>query len=155
MKIWRYPLSAALLINCYWSSLNHRLSLNNIAPQNDLNVLVHYISFFEHHCAQLTDSSFNHLSLPSSWSEYYLFSFSGSTVLPLGGQLFKECREMLMSFSSRILPIWSIFFLFGNLSCSGIKSHITKIMSIQSLVVEIKSEMLVFLRYFHKSSFFG
>ena len=32
MKIWKYPLSAALLINCYWSSLNHGLSLTNIAP---------------------------------------------------------------------------------------------------------------------------
>jgi hypothetical protein len=51
-------------------------------PQYDLNVLVHCISFFEHHCPQLTDSSFNHLSLPFSWSEYCLFSFSGSTVLP-------------------------------------------------------------------------
>ena len=27
-----------------------------------------------------------------SWSEYCLFSFSGSTVLPPGGQLFKECQ---------------------------------------------------------------
>jgi hypothetical protein len=33
-------------------------------PQYDLNVLVHWLSFFEHHCLQYTDSSFNHLSLP-------------------------------------------------------------------------------------------
>jgi hypothetical protein len=32
MKIWKYPSSAALLINCCWSSLNHGLSLNNIPP---------------------------------------------------------------------------------------------------------------------------
>ena len=31
MKIWKYPSSAALLINCYWSALDHGLSLNNIA----------------------------------------------------------------------------------------------------------------------------
>jgi len=42
-----------------------------------------------------------------SWSEYCLFSFSGSTVLPPGGQLFKV---------SRILQTRSIFFLFDNLS---------------------------------------
>jgi len=39
MKIWKYPSSAALLINCCWSLLNHWLSLNNIAPSNDLNVV--------------------------------------------------------------------------------------------------------------------
>jgi hypothetical protein len=32
MKIWKYPSSAALLINCCWSLLNHRLSLNHIPP---------------------------------------------------------------------------------------------------------------------------
>ena len=42
-------------------------------PQYDLNVLVHWLSFFEHYCLQFTDSSFNHFSLPHSWSEYNLF----------------------------------------------------------------------------------
>jgi len=32
MKIWKYPSSAALLINCCWSLLNHGLSLNHIPP---------------------------------------------------------------------------------------------------------------------------
>jgi len=98
-------------------------------PQCDLNVLVHWLFFFKHHGPQLTDSSFNHLSLPPSWSEYYLFSFSRSTILPLDGQLFKECREVLMSFLLRILQIRPMF-LFDNLSCTGIKSHLSKIMSI-------------------------
>jgi hypothetical protein len=35
-------------------------------------------------------------------------------------------------------------FLFDNLSCSGIKSYISKIMFIQSLVVEMKSERYQF-----------
>jgi hypothetical protein len=35
-------------------------------PQYDLNMLVHWLSFFEPHCPQFTDSSFNHLSLPPS-----------------------------------------------------------------------------------------
>jgi len=90
-----------------------------------------------------TNSLFDSFFAPS-WSEYCLFSFSGSTVLPPGGQLFKECRKELKSFLSGILQIRSIFFLFDNLSCSGIKSHISKIMSIQSLVVEIKSERYQF-----------
>jgi hypothetical protein len=54
-----------------------------------------------------------------------------STVFPSGGQLFKECREVLMSFLSRILQIRSMFFMFDNFSYSRIKSHISKIMSIQ------------------------
>jgi hypothetical protein len=34
---WRCPSDATLLIKCCWNSLDHRLSLNNIAPSNDLN----------------------------------------------------------------------------------------------------------------------
>jgi hypothetical protein len=44
-----------------------------------------------------TNSSFDYFIAPS-WSKYCLFSYPWSTVLPPGGQLFKECREMLMSF---------------------------------------------------------
>jgi len=51
-------------------------------------------------------------------------------MLPPSGQLFKEYREELKSFLSGILQTQSMF-LFDNLSCSGIKSHILKIMSIQ------------------------
>jgi hypothetical protein len=109
-------------MDCLWTTL----------PQYDLNVFVYWFIIW---------SSF----FAPSWSEYCLFSFSGSTILPPSGHLFKECQEMLMSFRSGILPIWSILFLFDDLSYSGIKSHISKIMSIQSLVVEMKSEMLVFL----------
>ena len=43
-----------------------------------------------------------------------------------------------------------MFFLFDNLSCSGINSHILKIMSIQSLIVEMKSERCQFLKVFLK-----
>jgi hypothetical protein len=59
-----------------------------------------------------------------------LFSFLRSTELPPSGQLSKECQEVLMSFLSRILQIHPMF-LFDNLSCSGIKSHISMVMSIQ------------------------
>jgi len=124
------------------------LSLNNIAPNHDLNMLV-LLSITKWllwlpgmTLINFANSSFDSFFAPS-WSEYCLFSFLGSTGLPPGGQLFKECREMLMSFLSRILQI-RLMFLFDNLSCSGIKSYISKIMFIQSLVVEMKSERYQF-----------
>jgi len=55
----------------------------------DLNVLIHWLSFFKIYCPPFTDSSFNHLSLPPSWYEYCLFSFLGSTVLPQGVSTFQ------------------------------------------------------------------
>jgi hypothetical protein len=58
------------------------------------------------------------------------FFFLRSTVLLPGGQLFKESQEVLMSFLSGILQIQSMF-LFDNLSCSEIKSHISTVMSNQ------------------------
>jgi len=140
MKIIKCPSSAALLINCCWSSLNHWLSLNNIAPSNDLNACSSVYTQQVFFSLSLSDAKHNFDGLwrliiwfffALSWSEYCLFSFSGSTVLPPGGQLFKEFREVLMSFLSGILQIQSMFFLFDNLPCSGIKSHISTLMSIQ------------------------
>jgi hypothetical protein len=88
-----------------------------------------------------------------------LFSFSGSTVLPPGGQLFKEFREVLMSFLSGILQIQSMFFfvrqsfLFWN-QISYFKGHVYS-----SLIVEIKSKRCLFFEsiffFFWNSNFFG
>jgi hypothetical protein len=62
---------------------------------------------------------------------------------------------VLMSFLSRILQI-RLMFLFDNLFCSGIKSHISKIMFIQSLVVEMKSERYQFWkRSFENQAFWS
>ena len=119
---------------CCWSSLDLNC-LWTILP-----LVLYELSFFEPHCPQFIDSSFNHISLPHSWSECYLVSFSLSNILPLAAPFFKECQHVLMSFLSRILQTRSMFFLFDNLSCSGINSHISKIMFIQSLIVEMKSE---------------
>jgi hypothetical protein len=103
------------------------------------------------------DSSSDSFFAPS-WSEYCLFSFLGSTVLPSGGQRFKECREMLMSFLSRILQTQSMF-LFENLSCSGIKSHIFKdhVYSKSSCWDEIRDVSFFegLLKKKNNSSFFG
>jgi hypothetical protein len=90
-------------------------------PQYDLNMLI-LLSITKWFLwspgmtlMDFANSSSNSFSA-LSWSEYLLLSFSGSTVLPPGGQLFKECQEVLMSFLSRILQTRSIFFLFDNLS---------------------------------------
>jgi hypothetical protein len=56
-----------------------------------------------------------------------------------------------MSLLSRILQTRSMLFLFDNLSCSEINSHISKIMSIQSLIVEMKLDMSFFKSFFFKS----
>jgi hypothetical protein len=116
--------------------LVHGLSWTSL-PSTDLSLLVHLSiikKFFLCHCQMLNitlmdfdDSSSDSFFAPS-WSEYCLFSFSGSTVLPPGGQLFKECQEMLMSFFIRdfanlvnFLPCLTILF-WNQLSYS--KDHV-------------------------------
>jgi hypothetical protein len=92
----------------------------------------------------------------ASWSEYYLFFFSGSSVLPLGGQLFKDEQEVSMLALSRILQTLSMLFLFDNIYCARINSHISKIIYLfkSNYWNEIK-EMSVFKKYFWKSILFG
>ena len=79
-------------------------------PQYDLNVLVHWLSFFEHHCLQFTDSSFNHLSLPHSWSEYCLFFLLWVHCIAPICSTFQEVSRTSMSFLSRISQTQSMFF---------------------------------------------
>jgi len=80
------------------------------------------------------------------------FSFLGSTVLPPTAQLFKEWREVSMSFLSRISQTRSMFFfLFDNPSCSGIKSHILKNMSIKSNCWNEIREMSIFESFFFEN----
>ena len=101
-------------------------------PRCDLNVLVHWLSFFEPHCPSFTNSSFNHLSLPLSWAEYCLFSFLESTVLPQGVSIFQGILRRVDVISCQGFCILNqCSSLFDNLSCSGIKSHTSKVMFIQ------------------------
>jgi hypothetical protein len=93
MKIWRYPLSATLLINCYWDCLwltlpliwsefacsSNYLSLNTIA----LSSLIQHLIVF--HC-------------PLADLNTACFFFFGSTVLPPAAQLFKKCRGLQCHF---------------------------------------------------------
>ena len=164
MKIWKYPSSAALLINCCWSALDHGLPLNNIAP-NMIWMLVHQFilkKVFLCHCQTLNitfrdfdDSSSDSFFAPS-WSGCYLFSFLKFTELPPGGQPFKEFWEELMSFhvkdfanSMRVLLCSTIFLVLeSNLILQ--KSCLFK----SNCWNEIR-EISVFEKYFWNLSFFG
>ena len=165
MKIWKYLSSAALLINCCWSALDHGLSLNNIGLSMIWRFIHQFIlkKVFLCHCQMLNitlmnfDVSSSDSFFAPSWSGYCLLSFLRSTVLPLGGQRFKECREMLMSFLSRILQT-QLMFLLENLSCFGIKPQHFNDHVYSSIIIEMKSERCLFLKllfFFWNSNFFG
>ena len=79
------------------------------------------------------DSSCDSFSAPS-WSGYCSFSFLRSIVLFPAAQLFKDCWGLHCHFYQRFCILNRCSSVFDNLPCSGINSHISKIMSIQSLV---------------------
>jgi hypothetical protein len=62
------------------------------------------------------------------------FSFLGSIVLPTTAQLFKKCRGLQCHFYEGFRRLNRCSSVFDNLPCFGIHSHISKIMSIHSLV---------------------
>jgi hypothetical protein len=131
MMIWRFPSSVSLLSRLLTGFTRSWTIFEQHCPQYDLNVLVHWLSFFEHHCLQYTDSSFNHLSLPPADLNTVCF--------PTHDPLY--CLQVV-NFSRSVEKYWChscqgfckfnrCSSLFDNLSCSGIKSHISKVMSIQ------------------------
>jgi len=139
------PFKCSVVFNCCWSSLDHRMFLNNIAPgviwmcsvgdYLSLNHIVlrssvlHLIIF---HCPQLIWILFVFLPLihciASRWSTFQGVSRSVDVILVTD-----------FANSIDILLVWQSFY-------SGINSHTSKIMSIQSLVVEMKSERCQFLK---------
>jgi len=141
-------------------SVDHQLllglSLTNIAPNMIWVCLFIWLSFFEHHCPQLTDSSFNRLPLPLADLNTVCFPSQG----PLHCPRWSTCQGVLRSVdvisvkdfanSIDILLVWQSFY-------SGINSHTSKIMSIQSLVCWNEIRDVLFWKYFFKknSSFFG
>jgi hypothetical protein len=139
MKIWRCPSGTSLLsivvgvywiINCSWTSL----------PLIDLNVLIHWLSFFEPYCPQFIDSSFDHLYPPADLNTV-CFPSRRSIVLPPG------VSRRIDVISVRNLQTWSMFFfwksfLFWN-QISHFKGHVYS-----SLIVEMKSERCQFLKVF-------
>ena len=162
MKIWKYPSSAALLINCCWSALDHGLCLNNIALNMIWGFVHRFIlkKVFLCHCQMLNitlmnfdDSSSDSFFAPS-WSGYYLFSFLGSTVLPRWSTSQGVLRRVDVISCQGFHKLNECSFLFDNLSCSRIKSHNFKGHVYSTLIVEMKSEMSLFEKPFWKSSFF-
>jgi len=151
MKIWKYPSNAALLINCCWSSLYHKLFLNIIAPSNDLNARspvynqmafviarndfdgLHQLIARFFLCPQLIWILLVFLlgihCIAPRWSIFQGVSISVDVIS------IRDFANLI-----NVLPVWQ--------SCSGVNSHISKIMSIQSLVVEMKSERCLFLKVF-------
>ena len=96
------------------------------------------------------DSSCDSFFAPS-WSGYCLFSFLRSVVLSPAAQLFKDCWGLQCHFYQGFQRLNRCSFVSDNLPCFGINSHISTIMSVQNLIVEMKSKMLVF---FLKKSIF-
>ena len=132
---WRYEVFPQVQ-RCFQLLLEFTGSWNvfeQYCPWCDLNVFVHWLSFFEPHCPPFTDSSYNHLSLPPSWSEYRLFfSFQGPLNCPQGVSTFQEVSRRVDVISCQIFRrLNRCSSLFDNLSCSRIKSHTSKVMSIQ------------------------
>jgi hypothetical protein len=108
------------------------LSLNNIAPWCDLNVLVHWLSFFEPHCPPFTDSLFSHFLCPPADLNTAYFSFSRSTVFPPCASIFQGVLRRVDVISCQGLRrLNQCSSLFDNLSYSRIKSHTSKVISIQ------------------------
>ena len=159
MKIWKYPSNAALLINCCWSSLNHGLSLNNIAPSWSEHA---HSSVYKQMAFVNARSDFGGLWWLIMWfflcpqliRMLFVF-FQGSTVLPPGGQRFKECREnvdvlFVKDFANSIDVLGWKSFLFWN-QISHFNDHVYS-----RLIVEMKSERCLFLKFFFlNSNFFG
>jgi hypothetical protein len=130
MTIWRCPSSTSLFLDYCRVSLNHGLSLNNIAPSMiwmcsfidylSLNVIV--LSSLIHHLIIF------HYLLVDLNTAY--FSFLGSTVLHwllIFSMSVEKCQCHLCQGFRRLN--WCSF-LFNNLSYSEINSRISKIMSI-------------------------
>jgi hypothetical protein len=68
--------------------------------------------------------------LPLSWSKHYLFFLFRVHCIALSCSTFQEVSRSIDVTSVKILQTRSVLFLFDNLSCSGINSHISKIMPI-------------------------
>jgi len=128
---WRYEVVPQVQ-HCFQLLLEFTRSWNvfeQYCPRCDLNVLVHWLSFFDHIVLR---SPILHLIIflcPLADPTTTCFSFLGSTVLPLGGSTFQGVLRRVDVISVKDFAD-SIDVLSDNLP-SGINSHISKIMSIQ------------------------
>jgi hypothetical protein len=121
--------------------------------QYDLNMLVYWLSFFEPHCPQFIDLSFNHLSLSPSWSEYCLFfllrvHYFAPWLLNFSRSIEKCQYNFCQGFCKFGQCSSCLTILFWN-QLSYFKDNVYS-----SLIVEIKAERCQFWKRFWKSSFF-
>ena len=97
---------------CFRCDLNY-LSLNHIVLSSSIHHLIIFLC-------------------PPADLNTICFCFEGPLHCPPSGQLSKDDWEELMSLLFRVLQIRSMLFLFDNLYCSEIKSHISKIIFVHS-----------------------
>ena len=87
------------------------------------------------------------LSLPPADLNAVCFSSKGPLYYPQVVNVSRSVEKCWCHFCQGFLQT-QLMFLFENLSCSGIKSDISTIMSIQVWIVEMKSERCLFLKIF-------
>jgi hypothetical protein len=121
-----------LLINCCWSSLNHWLSLNNIAPSNVFSTLIHHLIIFHCPLADLNTACFPfriHCIAPR-WSTFQGMSRNIDVIL---------VKDFANSID--VLLVWQSS-LFWN-QISYFNAHVYS-----NLIVEMKSERCQFWKVF-------
>ena len=129
LKFWIFIFSAGV-------HLDNDCLRNYIAPS-----MIWMCSFINYpYCPQFTYSSFDHLLLSLSWSEYYLFSFFTTQCIAPDCSTFQGVLKSvnvisIQEFANSVnfLLAWQ-YFLFSN-QISYFKYHIYS-----SLIVEMKSE---------------
>jgi len=82
----RLSFKCSVVSNCCWSSLDHGTFFNNIAFGVIwmCSFIYYLLLLYFSHCPLFIDSSFSHLSLPPSWSNYCLcFLFMVHCIAPM------------------------------------------------------------------------
>jgi hypothetical protein len=134
-------------LNCCRGLLDHKLFLNIIAL--NWSECAHSLIIFLWTILSSVYWFIIWSSLSPNWFKHCLFSFSEvHCYCP------QECRGELMSFLSGICKLGR-YFSFENLSYFGIKSHISKVMSIQVWLLKWNQRDVNFWKYFWKLSFIG
>ena len=161
MKIWKYPSSAALLINCCWSALDHELSLNKIAPSRS----EHAHSFvYKHMAFVIVKNDFDELwwfiiwffLCPQLIRRLFVFLLRVHCIAPRWSTFSGVSRNVdvifVKDFANSIDVLGWKSFLFWN-QISHFNNHVYS-----SLIVEMKSERCLFFWnyfFFWNSNFFG
>ena len=153
--IWRDPSDVTLLIKCCWNSLDHGLSLNNIAPNNDLNARS---SIYTQEAFSLSLSDAKH-NFDGLWRVIIWFFLYPQLIWILLVFLLKvHCIAPRWSIFQRVsrgvdvilvkdfanstdVFVWRHFLLWNQISYFN--GHVYS-----SLIVEMKSERCLFLKVF-------